>query len=675
MREYAIDTIFGLYVCTPFKWEYLVMLIAVTVWIVAGRWFFDGYMRMRTSGTAKTFSLAEVLTKEDNKAVGVDFACFLFSLCWITRGSLQDLPAGTDDTRYFGAFFVYQIIGYVLIAIARLINDRLILRSVDNTAELVQKKNIGVACAQGGSTIATAVIIAAAAGGVSVNFWAGVGATFLYWAVGQSLLVAYCFLVDCVTSLPVVQTISAKLVRRDDPTMSIEPDEAFSESSEAGPTSLLKQAAEGNVAAGLTLGVDMVAASIVIASPVIVGYSVVAWIIFAGTCLGLVTPMLHLYLDHVVMRGASITVNILRHKNWGAAVLFGALKLITAIVLQSLYRANCDVSDGQSYSECYPPKDGGSLGEKLVVVAVPDVFNWQSVLDLLLLLLVILVAKGIYFLRFRCQSGASDFSLDEALANPNNNAIAVSIAAYSFAQGMCIAGAAHCPNENAGTHGANIAFWTAVGCILLYCAFLINDFVLLHHIDNTKMLRENNLAVALFEAGSFVSCGVILRSNLLGSGSDESADDYGRGVAIISLYWIVCQTILLLFAYLYRLITSFDDHAELAAGNASAGLSGGLTLIALSLVMSYSISYYSSLIIFLPISVTGAVALVILRFVVDWLVLPGDRLDEEIKRDRNWGAALVEGLAAIGVAFVGQLFVPPPGNPQESDLICPSESF
>ena len=125
-----------------------------------------------------------------------------------------------------------------------------------------------------------------------------------------------------------------------------------------------------------------------------------------------------------------------------------------------------------------------------------------------------------------------------------------------------------------------------------------------------------------------------------------------------------------MFAYLYRLITAFNDLEELRSGNAAAGLSGALTLVALALVMSFPITYYSSLLIFLPVAVVGTVALVIIRVVVDRLILPGDSLDTEIKRDNNWGAAILEGSIAIGIALVGQLYVPVPGDPSTFD-VCP----
>lgn len=673
MKDYATNVIFGIYECTPFKWQYLVNLLTVILWLVFGRWLYDLYYRIRRRKSDTPFTLAEQLTKADNKALSVDFGCFLFALCWITRGSLTDVPAGGasgNDGRYFGNFFVYQLIGFVLILFSRFLNDKVILRKVDNVKAIVEDHNIGVACAQGGATIATAIILASACGGVSVDLGEGVLATLIYFAIGQTMLIIYALASDFLTALPMVQTIQAKLVKKpDEPTTS----DSDSEALENGPTSMLKQAAAGNVAAGLSLGFDMVYASILIAAPVLIGYSLLAWVIFVAVTLGVIAPLMHVYLDHIVMRGAAYSVNIMRHKNWGAAVLLGSLKLLTALLLGALYGQNCDVGNEQDYYECYQPKYGGSLWERFAIVAVPDIFNWQSLLDLLLLLIIMLFAKAVYFLRFACRStggvseGVRKFSLDDALADPKNNAIAISLSAFSVAQGLALVGVAYCPNDNAGIHGGNLVTWTSFGCILLIFAFMINDCLLLGKISNTDALREDNLAVAVFEAGSFLSCGLILRGNLYGTGSDTDAADFGAGFAVISLYWVVTQVLLLIFCYIYRCLTAFDDHAELKAANAASGVSSAVTLVALAIVMSYPLPFFSSLIIFLPIAVVGAVFLLLIRFVVDFAVLPGDRLDREIKNDKNWGAALIEGAVAIGIAFVGNLYVPAPGEPGEYD--------
>ena len=52
----------------------------------------------------------------------------------------------------------------------------------------------------------------------------------------------------------------------------------------------------------------------------------------------------------------------------------------------------------------------------------------------------------------------------------------------------------------------------------------------------------------------------------------------------------------------------------------------------------------------------------VLRKIVDLAVLPGNALDREIKDDKNWGAAIIEGGCAVGIAFIMNMYVPTPGN-------------
>jgi len=308
---------------------------------------------------------------------------------------------------------------------------------------------------------------------------------------------------------------------------------------------------------------------------------------------------------------------------------------------------------------------------RLGVVAVPNVFTWQVLLNLLLLLLLIAFAKLVYFLRFACKDGTGtaaenikSFSLDATLADPKNNAVAVSLAAYTFASGLTIVGIVLCPEENPGLHASTILLWTAIGCALLFVAFVINDFILLIKISNSDMLINNNLAVATFEGGSFIACGIILRATLTGGG-------YGlaEGLALTVIYWALTQVLLLLFAYVYRALTFFDDYVALREGNVAAGVSGGVTLVSLAIVMAFPVMYYASIILVLPIALTGILALMIVRKLVDQFILPGDSLDHEIVNDKNWGAALIEGAVAVGVAYISNSYVPPPGPPFISEDI------
>jgi len=177
--------LYSTYACTPFKWEYALNLLCVVLWLVGYRWLYDLFMRVQRRGVADTFRLADQLTARDNPALAIDFASFLFSMCLITRGSLSGDVRVIQPARYFGSFFAYQAVGAVVILIARVLNDKLMLRAVDNIKAMVEERSVAVALVQAGTTIATALIFAASCSGSDSSFGEGLGLTIVYWAIGQ----------------------------------------------------------------------------------------------------------------------------------------------------------------------------------------------------------------------------------------------------------------------------------------------------------------------------------------------------------------------------------------------------------------------------------------------------------------------------------------------------------
>ena len=183
--DYVGTKVYGIYACTPFKWEYLVNLLCVLVWLVGFRWLYDLYMRMRRKGAEPPFNLSNQLTTRDNPTIAIDFSAFLFSMCLITRGSLNGLEPGVDTPRYFGAFFAYQAIGCIVIVISSVLNDKLMLRKICNIKAMVEERSVAVACVQAGMTIASALIFATAGGGEESSFGEGGVMTLIYWLIGQ----------------------------------------------------------------------------------------------------------------------------------------------------------------------------------------------------------------------------------------------------------------------------------------------------------------------------------------------------------------------------------------------------------------------------------------------------------------------------------------------------------
>ncbi len=123
-------------------------------------------------------------------------------------------------------------------------------------------------------------------------------------------------------------------------------------------------------------------------------------------------------------------------------------------------------------------------------------------------------------------------------------------------------------------------------------------------------------------------------------------------MATLIFFRLFAQLAFVLFGVFYQKITSYDIHGEIERDNAAAGIAFGLNLAAVGVILSSAIEKTDSLIIFAIWFVEGAILLLITRVLVDKIILPGKNLNSEIQADRNWGAALIEGGAAIAIAFL-----------------------
>ena len=110
----------------------------------------------------------------------------------------------------------------------------------------------------------------------------------------------------------------------------------------------------------------------------------------------------------------------------------------------------------------------------------------------------------------------------------------------------------------------------------------------------------------------------------------------------------------MVFCFAYQKCTNFDLHKEIERDNPAAGVAVGGNLIAFGLLLEFFVQRYDSLAALVIWGIAIAILLIITRMIVDKLLLSGSRLDEEIRKDQNWGAALIEVSTAIGVSLLIQ---------------------
>ncbi len=191
----------------------------------------------------------------------------------------------------------------------------------------------------------------------------------------------------------------------------------------------------------------------------------------------------------------------------------------------------------------------------------------------------------------------------------------------------------------------------------------INDFIMLSNINNDEeCVKEfqqpdgkkvvGNTAVGIVEAGMYIATGFILNGSISGAGGT-----FFQSIASTILFFILGQMTLLIFGFIYELITPFNVRNEIKDNNLAAGIGLGGILIALGIILRSSISgpftgWANDLAGFGIYAVFGIVMLLIFRIVVDKLLLPTTNIATEVTEDRNVAAMIVVASAINAIAII-----------------------
>lgn len=135
------------------------------------------------------YKINEELTDKNNASVGVALAGYYVALAIAIAGVLAG--AGTGDLWKDALLVgVYSLVAIVLLNISALVNNKLILYKFDNQKELVDDQNSGTGATMAGSYLATGLIVNAAVSGEAAGeWWKGLLACLIFFALGQVVLV------------------------------------------------------------------------------------------------------------------------------------------------------------------------------------------------------------------------------------------------------------------------------------------------------------------------------------------------------------------------------------------------------------------------------------------------------------------------------------------------------
>lgn len=280
-----------------------------------------------------------------------------------------------------------------------------------------------------------------------------------------------------------------------------------------------------------------------------------------------------------------------------------------------------------------------------------DLMNWRA-------LLYLIVAIGLLVLGKAFNQRLAGYALDDQLTEKDNKAVAVSFGGYVLAlclvfHGILVSPAGLNVYESGwfswGSDLLNTFVWCGVGMSMLLVSRVVNDKLLLPKFSNKKeLVDDRNVGLGAVQAGSYIATALLIRASLSG----EVGGTFVEELMLSLVFFVIGQILLLLFSFVYQWTTSFDIHAELESDNPAAGVSLGGNLIGFGILLAFYVQADNSLLGLLLWGVIAAFVLAATRKLVDWLILPYSKVDEEISRDRNWGAGVIEAVVAIGVSLV-----------------------
>lgn len=275
-----------------------------------------------------------------------------------------------------------------------------------------------------------------------------------------------------------------------------------------------------------------------------------------------------------------------------------------------------------------------------------DLFLAPSALYFVLALLLVFLARWL-------KSRLGGIDLDRELTEHDNKAVAVETGGYLFAVMIVIASTFRSSPLDADTLvwidlGLSAA-WSVIAILLVLLSGVINDRLLLRSFNNRKeLVDDRNVGTGAVLAGSSIGTALIVSASLQGS------LDAGFLVDLLDtlVFFVVGQLAFILLGALYQNASTYDIHAQIEQDNAAAGVAFGMTLLALAVLLAGQIAASDSLVALITWAVVAMLVLLIGRFLIDRFLLPAASLDKEVERDRNWGAALIEGAGALGLAFI-----------------------
>lgn len=258
---------------------------------------------------------------------------------------------------------------------------------------------------------------------------------------------------------------------------------------------------------------------------------------------------------------------------------------------------------------------------------------------------IFLVGKFVYQLLH------PSFKVRDELVKKDNFAFAIAHVGYYVGLLLAIGSAIVGPSNGLLTDVIDIAVYGLLAIVLLNCSIFISDYVILRKFSIRKeIIEDQNAGTGVVEGAVSVASGLII----FGAVSGESGD-LAFGILTAVVFWLFGQLALIVTTRIYNFMIPYNLHEHIEKDNVAVGIGFAGAIIAIGNLIRFGLvgDFDGWLPTFSEAGfelLVGIILLPAMRLVTDKILLPGERLTDEIVNQEkpNVGAALVEAFAYIG---------------------------
>jgi len=250
------------------------------------------------------------------------------------------------------------------------------------------------------------------------------------------------------------------------------------------------------------------------------------------------------------------------------------------------------------------------------------------------------------------------FKLRKSKINFNHELVEKDNLAFSFAYvgyfaGLILAVGSAIYGESNGllVDLVDMGIFGVLAIILLNLSSTIMDKITLSKFSIWKeIIEDRNAGMGIIEGANYLGSGLIIFGAITGESSNLQF-----GIYTALLYWVLGQILILISTALYNRLVPYDIHKEIEKDNVAAGIAyAGLIIAMANLIRNGLMGNFDNWVdTLLEVGYEAGIGIIILpliRTLVDKILLPGQKLSDEIANQEkpNSGAALIEALGYIG---------------------------